>query len=146
MSDNLSSKTYFTENNFKLDICTIIKNSQFTEKMVCDETGNHEIKVKLSSIRLSNENPENLMVSVFLIEKGNTIVHSPILATKTKPKIDERHKSLESYFTFLNDGIYIAVFKICIKKATKDIRFFVTANNCESARSNTFSVFSMKKK
>jgi len=135
----------FCEMLHKLEILTVIKGDQFTEKMVCDESGNLEIKVKLSSVGLTSENPENLPVTVSLIEKGSTKIHIPILATKTKPKASERFISLDAYFTFCRDGIYIAIFKICIKRASKDIRFFVTANNCEPARSNAFSVYSMKK-
>jgi len=141
---DISAKHYCEILN-KLEIPTIIKSNQFTEKMVCDESGNLEIKVKLSYIDFTNENPENLAVTVSLIEKGNAKVYIPILATKTKPKSSERFISLVAYFTYCSDGTYIATFKICIKRAAKDIRFFVTANNCEPARSNAFSVYSMKK-
>jgi len=132
--------------NYRLELCTGIKRQQFTEKLIVNESGTNEIKVKLIVLRATNETPENLPVSIQLIEKSSIKVHEAILATKTKPTAQERTSKLISNFTNISDSnSYFAVFKVCIKRAAKEVRFLITAENSEHTLSNAFTVFSMKK-
>jgi hypothetical protein len=121
-----------------LEIVNQIDEQQYTEKTVVDKFQNKNIRVIINSLLSTQiQTPESCIIQ--LTNEECKILPDRVLATKTKPNRDECYNSITENLIY-SCGYYTATFKICVKKALKNVRLYFTADNCMPAFSNLFSV------